>query len=91
LGFGGGELDSEGGAFVGFAGGGDGAAVAGDGAVADGEAQAGAFADGLGGEEGFEESFEVFGGDAGAVVGDIDDDGGFVAGGAVTRSEGRSR
>ena len=63
-----GEPHGEGGALSGFGFDFEGTAVGGDDAVADGEAQAGALADGLGGEEGVEDAFEDIGGDAGTGV-----------------------
>src|ERR1700677_349862 len=66
--WGNGEMDDEGGALAGFAFGGDGAAMFLDDAVGEAQAQAGAFADGFGGEEGVEDFGQVFRRNAWAVV-----------------------
>ena len=76
----GGQGEVEGGAFAGGAGGPDAAAVLGDDAAADGEAEAGAaHGAGVGGVallEAVEDVFELVGGDAAALVADLDE--GFV-------------
>ena len=63
-------MNFEGGTGVGGGVDGDAAFVFSDEGVADGEAEAGAFADGLGGEEGFEDAVADVGRDAQAVVGE---------------------
>ena len=76
---GGGQLDGEGRAFAGLAGGDDVSAVFTDDAVAQAQAEAGALADFLGGEERIENALEIFGRNAGAIVVDGDAHGGSIA------------
>src|SRR5690606_23435754 len=71
----GGQVDEETGAGAGFGLDADASAVRGDDAVDDGKSEPGAFADGLGGEEGFEDVVDDVGRNAGAVVGNGEEQG----------------
>lgn len=73
-GIGGGEVDFEDGAAAGGAVDGDAAAVVFNDGLDGGEAEAGTLVGAFGGEEGVEDAGEDFGGNAGAGVGDAEDD-----------------